>query len=457
SNGNGNDNDNDNDNGNSRTTSRSRFRLGYVTDVEGNIDYFLKFVQHSHVLTIQYWDTKTLILALKEEAYFVYGGDAVDKGPGDIRLVHALVALKRRYPHRVYLLVGNRDLNKLRFVAELSQEDLTRPLPDIPPPHWDPTAPSLLEYLTHKQQQQGDNSNINNTNIDIQTLNTRTNRLQYMLTHTLGCPQTFEFRREELGILLNNDEDEDEDDDEDGTNNFIDDETVVDSFLEEIQIGGSLYEYLSLADVAIVIGTTLFCHGAVDRHTMGFVPKLDTKFENPTSKPKAGRSFISSTSRSNGDSDAVSEWTEALNEYLKIGLNDYNQRPNWNANRTSRGGEALLALQNRAAMWGRSIVSNCYGDGGCITTSYATEVRKERQLDDDTDDNDDDDNNNGVDDPLLFENTSSDPMDTDVSQWLLQNGIHRVVVGHKPTGDSPAVLSADYTGVEIVSADTSFS
>ena len=187
------------------------------------------------------------------------------------------------------------------------------------------------------------------------------------------------------------------------------------------------------------------------------VHQLDTKFENPTSKPKAGRSFISSTSRSNSNSDAVSEWTEALNEYLKIGLNDYNQRPNWNANRTSRGGEALLALQNRAAMWGRSIVSNCYGDGGCITTSYAAEVRKERQLDDDTDDNDDDDNNNGVNDPLLFENTSSDPMDTDVSQWLLQNGIHRVVVGHKPTGDSPAVLSADYTGVEIVSADTSFS
>ena len=303
SNSNTNSNGNGNDNSNSRTTSRSRFRLGYVTDVEGNIDYFLKFVQHSHVLTIQYWDTKTLTLAMKEEAYFVYGGDAVDKGPGDIRLVRALVALKRRYPHRVYLLVGNRDLNKLRFVAELSQEDLTRPLPDIPPPHWDPTAPSLLDYLTNKQQQQQqqqqgvdtttnnvvgigdatetkknenpeDNPNINNTNIDIQTLNTRTNRLQYMLTHTLGCPQTFEFRREELGILLNNDEDDDDDDDD--THNFIDDETVVDSFLEEIQIGGSLYEYLSLADVAIVIGTTLFCHGAVDRHTMGFVPKVRT-------------------------------------------------------------------------------------------------------------------------------------------------------------------------------------
>ena len=178
--------------------SSSRFRLGYVTDVEGNLDYFFQFVQHSHVLTIQYWDTKTLILALQgEESYFVYGGDAVDKGPGDIRLVRALVALKRRYPRRVYLLVGNRDLNKLRFVSELSPDELTRPLSEILPPHWDPTAPSFLEYLTHKQQQHNEtpekhpNSNTT-TNMDLQTLNTRTNRLQYMLTHTLGCPNTFE-------------------------------------------------------------------------------------------------------------------------------------------------------------------------------------------------------------------------------------------------------------------------
>ena len=82
-------------------------------------------------------------------------------------------------------------------------------------------------------------------------------------------------RREELGILRNtNDEDEDKDNDDAANHCSIDDETVVDSFLEELQLGGSLYDYLSLADIAIVIGTTLFCHGAVDRQTMGFVPKV---------------------------------------------------------------------------------------------------------------------------------------------------------------------------------------
>ena len=34
--------------------------------------------------------------------------------------------------------------------------------------------------------------NIKNVN----ELNTKVNRLKYMLKHTLGCPSTFEFRRE---------------------------------------------------------------------------------------------------------------------------------------------------------------------------------------------------------------------------------------------------------------------
>ena len=53
-------------------------------------------------------------LVLAEGAYFVFGGDVVDKGPGDIRLCRQLVALKRRHPDRVFLVVGNRDLNKVR-------------------------------------------------------------------------------------------------------------------------------------------------------------------------------------------------------------------------------------------------------------------------------------------------------------------------------------------------------
>lgn len=106
------------------------FRIGYVADVEGHWDYFLEYVQRSNVL---FWEehedhnnnlsssaTNSFgitfkRLKLRPNTYFVYGGDSVDKGPGDIRLCRALVDLKKNYPDRVHLLVGNRDLNKVRM------------------------------------------------------------------------------------------------------------------------------------------------------------------------------------------------------------------------------------------------------------------------------------------------------------------------------------------------------
>ena len=105
-----------------------------------------------------------------------------------------------------------------------------------------------------------------------------------------------------------------------------------------------------------------------------------------------------------------------------------------------------MALQNRSASWGRTVVVNCYGDGGNISSAAAMEYlnneeRRERSKID----------------PLAFEGVSSDPRNQIVADWLLKYGIQRVVVGHKPCGDSPAVCSALYTGVEFCCADTSYS
>ena len=406
----------------SATAEPCSFRLGYITDVEGNLDYFLRFASESNVLDVVEGDasSKAVRLDLRGNCYFVYGGDAVDKGPGDIRMVRALVDLKHRYPDRVSLLVGNRDLNKLRFSAELSHNDMQRPIDDIPPPHWDPEAPTLRQFLERKRLE----TCLGGQAVTIYDLNTRVNRLHYLLEHTLGCPNTFGFRRQELSILTDQPVEE------------IPDESVLESFLFEVENpDGSLRQYLEAADVAVCIGNTLFCHGCVDRATMKFIPSHSSKFENPTRKPLPGAEI-----------DNVQEWCRNLNMYLKAGLKDYEMRPNWDEFRTTRGGETLMALQNRPAMWGRSIVSNCYGDGGCITTENAAKYREdpERKLIEERD-------------PLIFENVCSDPADPVVAEWLLKDGIRRVVVGHKPTGDCPAVLSALYTGVEIVSADTSFS
>jgi hypothetical protein len=46
------------------------------------------------------------VLSLKDDVIFVFGGDAFDKGPWDIRFGNQLVALKKRYPERVVLIIG---------------------------------------------------------------------------------------------------------------------------------------------------------------------------------------------------------------------------------------------------------------------------------------------------------------------------------------------------------------
>ena len=169
----------------------SLVEVGYLTDVEGNLGYFDRWVAESEVLR---YDAAGELELTHPHAYFVYGGDAVDRGDGGIRLLQRLVALKRRAPSRVWLLVGNRDLNKLRMTAELDQTALDRPMDEIAKPHWDVNALTLRQHLervaTQKELPGG-----------VDEANTRIERLKYMLQCTMGCPKTFEFRREELGLL----------------------------------------------------------------------------------------------------------------------------------------------------------------------------------------------------------------------------------------------------------------
>ena len=64
------------------------------------------------------------------------GGDTFDKGPGDIRISRALCDLKDRHPSRVVLLIGNRDVNKMRLVSELDPTALAAPEEAIEAPYY---------------------------------------------------------------------------------------------------------------------------------------------------------------------------------------------------------------------------------------------------------------------------------------------------------------------------------
>lgn len=79
-------------------------------------------------------------------------GDVCDKGIGSIRITRQLVALKKkyhltprnaihstkkRYGERVILILGNRDINKMRWTSELEDAELhANNLDAVPGPYW---------------------------------------------------------------------------------------------------------------------------------------------------------------------------------------------------------------------------------------------------------------------------------------------------------------------------------
>jgi hypothetical protein len=134
----------------SSSISDGRTRVVYVTDCEGNLDYLLDCIHlvssaHPSVIWTERCDAAAptadgalgrVRLQLGGDTHFVFGGDAVDHGGADLRVLSVLLDLKRRHPTRTHFILGNRDVNKMRLTAELHAADLRRDPADIPTPYW---------------------------------------------------------------------------------------------------------------------------------------------------------------------------------------------------------------------------------------------------------------------------------------------------------------------------------
>ena len=109
----------------SSTPATSTATVGYVTDIEGNYSFWQRYISLSKILR-RNEISKEVELA-DEGCHFVFGGDLWDRGPGDMHVLKDLLGLKRRYPERVHFVLGNRDLNKLRLLAEMSTTSRSYP------------------------------------------------------------------------------------------------------------------------------------------------------------------------------------------------------------------------------------------------------------------------------------------------------------------------------------------
>jgi hypothetical protein len=202
----------------------------YCCDVEGNLQYWENYLSISQVLR----RGLSGCIELRDNCHFVFGGDACDRGPGDVRLLRDLAYLRDTYPNRVHYIMGNRDVNKMRLRAELSASAMLAGPGDV---YWVPHGPPSGQ--------------------------SRPDKLRWMLEHTLGCPHSFDLRREELSCLLGRAE------------GSIGDEAVADSFTDLMAPDGLLTMHLLGAKLGIVLADACFFHGGLTPSILGKVPPGD--------------------------------------------------------------------------------------------------------------------------------------------------------------------------------------
>ena len=287
--------------------------IEYVTDVEGNYDYWQTYLSRSKVV----FQLEDGTYDLHPSTYFVFGGDACDKGLGDIRFVKGVVALKNKYPDRVFFILGNRDLNKLRFVSELA-DGRTGEGTDI---YWDKSAEKFVAFCERNGLEEQN----------------KVSTLKWMLHCTMGCPTTFETRRSELAILRNR-EDGGREGDSDVT-----DEDVLKSLVDSVDPAADdhfMLDFVKLGQIMLVIGDCLFVHGGVTASTLGKIPGgSESSEETPA--------YL-----------GVREWAAGLNAWKSSMVSEYGKNPGWKEDGVKRTFDPLLDYSVPAGNGNSTVIYN---------------------------------------------------------------------------------------------------
>jgi len=276
--------------------------IAYVSDLEGNLVKLQAFFE-AHELFERGQDGKHHLV---EGAWFVHGGDVPDRFYGGLQVVEELVRLKNETPDRVVLIAGNRDMNKVRLIPELSRAAM-RAGPTEAIEEWQAWMETCLE---------ADGSKTHAADVlaaETARCNVPGQRLRWILTKTMGSPDAFELRREELAVHQATSLDQ------------VSDEAVVASFLAEVQEGGAFLNMLASSDVIRRIGNTIFVHGYIGASNWGHVPD-DSKHY-----------------------DDISEWSEALNRWYHAEIQSWTETATAWGGQGPRPGEPLVEYSRPSA------------------------------------------------------------------------------------------------------------
>lgn len=205
--------------------------VALVSDLEGDIGRFRQFLA-GHEAFAKGPDG---LFHLRPGARFVYGGDVPDRFFGERALLRELLRLKGEAPDRVFLIAGNRDVNKLRLPLELSGRAL------VVPPRRHPRAYASWCAKHRRPDAAG-------------------SRLRWILEQTMGAPEAFDLRRRELAA-------------EEGVDpSSITEQDVVDSYLADAAPDGLFHRYLRCSQLAARIGQTLIVHAGIPQAALAHIP-----------------------------------------------------------------------------------------------------------------------------------------------------------------------------------------
>ncbi len=187
---------------------KQQYPYTYITDLEG----FKEGLTHEIEQKGLTFNEKGELDFTRSHFELVVGGDIGDRGPDSIKVRRWLLQLKKKYPDRVKLIIGNRDINKLILLDRWH--------------HQSRESTSLLEFLQHN------------------------------LTE-LGCKNCLELHRVELEELRSK---------------RVTLEEAAKDYFKQLEPGGEYFEYVKQGEFITRKGEVLIVHGMVSTANYGVVP-----------------------------------------------------------------------------------------------------------------------------------------------------------------------------------------
>ena len=411
----------------------------YLTDVEGDKAYLDRYVNLSKILTFQqvtprltnndesksassFFPYDHCMEFSNPNGMLVYGGDVWDKGGSDLYVIRQLNDLKRRYPDRVHILLGNRDINKLRMLQELglkSQQEQS--LPHHPG----------LNFLRGTGR-------IGDPEFQAPP-DTAVERLKWILSQSMGSPNAFDLRKSELEWeqteLLGS------------SSKQVTDEDVVVSYQTSCHPNGELGQYLSGANLAVRLGQVLFVHGSLPL-TKDILHERDSHFWDDLTCYMPW--LRDDDAKTNHGVKTIDDWLDALNGFCHTQVQQWKEgiaQIEDGAQTTTQKENAIWSVQggyhygpsgSGLIQYGMGMTPDFKSNPTVVYSSWTTNGMPRR----------------------FFPNADEQRFAQATKEFFEKAQLRLIVAGHQPQGDMPSPIRINTTSVEpswVLCCDTSYS